>query len=235
MPSTASRFSIGVGRDPGRWWARAAAASRPPAARMLRLIEPNSRLCRRWHGEDVTGHAEGGKLRDLRRRMQIIFQDPYRQSLNPRMTVGAEIVGEPLLVLMALASGSERTRPRRRPVRRASACRPGHGARATRTSSPAASASASASPAPWRWSPKLIVGDEAGVGARRFDPGAGHQPAAGPAGEHGPRLSLHLARPRRGRAHQPPRRRDVSRPASSRSVRRAARSSVTRSIPIRRS
>ena len=38
----------------------------------------------------------GRRLRPLRRRMQVIFQDPY-SSLNPRMTVQA-IVGEPLAV-----------------------------------------------------------------------------------------------------------------------------------------
>jgi oligopeptide transport system ATP-binding protein len=48
---------------------------------------------------------KGEKLRLMRRKMQMIFQDPYA-SLNPRMTVG-EIIGEPLVV-HSLATKTER-------------------------------------------------------------------------------------------------------------------------------
>jgi oligopeptide transport system ATP-binding protein len=44
-------------------------------------------------GEDLT-RLKGGDLRRTRRRMQMIFQDPYA-SLNPRMTVGS-IIAEPI-------------------------------------------------------------------------------------------------------------------------------------------
>ena len=46
-------------------------------------------------GQELTGMTEKA-LRPLRRRMQVIFQDPY-SSLNPRMTVG-QIIAEPLQV-----------------------------------------------------------------------------------------------------------------------------------------
>ncbi|MBI1294922.1 dipeptide ABC transporter ATP-binding protein [bacterium] len=48
-----------------------------------------------FEGQDLT-QMKSGDLRRMRRRMQMIFQDPYA-SLNPRMTVGS-IVGEPLEV-----------------------------------------------------------------------------------------------------------------------------------------
>ncbi len=48
-----------------------------------------------FEGKDLTA-VKGEELRKMRRRMQMIFQDPYA-SLNPRMTVGS-IIGEPLEV-----------------------------------------------------------------------------------------------------------------------------------------
>ena len=59
---------------------------------MLRLQEPTSGTMR-FDGQDVFA-LDSGALRALRRRMQIVFQDPY-SALNPRMTVG-ETLREPL-------------------------------------------------------------------------------------------------------------------------------------------
>ena len=57
-----------------------------------------------FDGIDLTT-LKGEELRKMRRRMQIIFQDPYA-SLNPRMTVG-DIIGEPLEV-HGIAKGREK-------------------------------------------------------------------------------------------------------------------------------
>jgi oligopeptide transport system ATP-binding protein len=57
-----------------------------------------------FFGENDLVNTHGEPLRQLRRKMQMIFQDPYA-SLNPRMTV-EEIVGEPLIVYH-LAKGNE--------------------------------------------------------------------------------------------------------------------------------
>ena len=61
---------------------------------VLRLYDPTEGHIY-FDGVDIAG-LSGGELRKLRRRMQMIFQDPY-SSLNPRQSVG-NIVGEPLKV-----------------------------------------------------------------------------------------------------------------------------------------
>ena len=63
------------------------------ARAILRLYEPTAGQVR-FRGEDIA-RLDGEPLRQMRRRMQMVFQDP-QASLNPRMTV-ASIVGEPLL------------------------------------------------------------------------------------------------------------------------------------------
>ena len=57
-----------------------------------------------FEGQDLIA-LKGESLRRMRRRMQMIFQDPYA-SLNPRMTVG-DIIGEPLTV-HNISKGKER-------------------------------------------------------------------------------------------------------------------------------
>ncbi|MET3682015.1 peptide/nickel transport system ATP-binding protein/oligopeptide transport system ATP-binding protein [Alkalibacillus flavidus] len=61
---------------------------------LLRLIEPTEGEVR-FNDEDIT-QVNSEQMRQLRRDMQIIFQDPYA-SLNPRHTV-EKIISEPLLV-----------------------------------------------------------------------------------------------------------------------------------------
>ena len=60
---------------------------------LLRLIEPTSGHLR-YDGQNLLA-LKPEKMREMRRRMQIIFQDPYA-SLNPRMSIG-RIIEEPLL------------------------------------------------------------------------------------------------------------------------------------------
>lgn len=60
---------------------------------VLRLIEPTAGTVR-VAGQDITAMNKA-QLREMRKKMQIIFQDPY-SSLNPRMTVRT-LISEPLL------------------------------------------------------------------------------------------------------------------------------------------
>ncbi|MCC6468915.1 MAG: dipeptide ABC transporter ATP-binding protein [Alphaproteobacteria bacterium] len=72
---------------------------------VLRLIEPTAGSIR-FEGQDIRALGDR-ELRDLRGRMQIIFQDPYA-SLNPTMTVG-DMIAEPLM-LHGVGNAAERRR-----------------------------------------------------------------------------------------------------------------------------
>ncbi|HEY8477320.1 MAG TPA: dipeptide ABC transporter ATP-binding protein [Chloroflexota bacterium] len=70
---------------------------------ILQLYRPTGGSVR-FNGQDLT-RLKGEELRKMRRKIQMIFQDPYA-SLNPRMTVGS-IIGEPLEI-HNLARGKEK-------------------------------------------------------------------------------------------------------------------------------
>lgn len=69
---------------------------------ILRLLEPTAGEVY-FEGRNIF-QLPNEEMRQLRQKMQIIFQDPYA-SLNPRMTVG-QIVAEPLKIF-GLAKGAE--------------------------------------------------------------------------------------------------------------------------------
>jgi peptide/nickel transport system ATP-binding protein len=70
---------------------------------LLKLVEPtDGRIF--FEGKDITS-LSGKQLKPLRRRMQVVFQDPY-ESLNARMTIQS-IVEEPLIVQGLVGSGMQ--------------------------------------------------------------------------------------------------------------------------------
>ena len=74
---------------------------------ILQLYKPTAGSVR--FGDTELTKPGGGDLRRMRRKMQMIFQDPYA-SLNPRMSVGA-IIGEPLQI-HGLAKGGRARKER---------------------------------------------------------------------------------------------------------------------------
>jgi oligopeptide transport system ATP-binding protein len=73
---------------------------------MLQLYRPTAGEV--YFEDQSLTEMKGETLRRMRRRMQMIFQDPYA-SLNPRMTVG-DIIGEPMLVHNILKGKERRER-----------------------------------------------------------------------------------------------------------------------------
>jgi oligopeptide transport system ATP-binding protein len=74
---------------------------------ILQLYKPTAGTVN-FGGTELT-KLGAGDMRRMRRRMQMIFQDPYA-SLNPRMSVGS-IIGEPLQI-HGLAKGSKNRKER---------------------------------------------------------------------------------------------------------------------------
>ena len=71
---------------------------------IMRLTQPTSGTVV-FDGKDV-GKMSKAELKEMRRNMQFIFQDPYA-SLNPRMTIG-EIISEPLIIHGIMPDKEER-------------------------------------------------------------------------------------------------------------------------------
>lgn len=91
---------------------------------VLRLIEPTGGQVL-YRGEDL-GKASDKRMRELRRKLQIIFQDPYA-SLNPKMRIN-DILGE-ALDTHGLAKGREARAARIAELLTLVGLRPEHGSR----------------------------------------------------------------------------------------------------------
>ena len=143
---------------------------------ILRLEPPTSGEVI-FEGRDLAKLSDS-ELRGVRRRMQVIFQDPY-SSLNPRMTVG-QIIAEPLSVHGIVPDRTARA-ARVQDLLAPRGPAPGHG--------PPLPPRAVGGPAPaGGYRPGARHGAEpdrlrrAGLGPRRVDPGPDHQPAGGAPG-----------------------------------------------------
>ena len=113
---------------------------------VLRLLDASSGTIR-FDGADITALG-GAPLRRFRRRMQIVFQDPFA-SLNPRQTVGAIVANRCSCTALAVRRNARNASPRSSPSSGSrKLTRP-----VTRTSSPGGSVSVSASPGRWPQSP----------------------------------------------------------------------------------
>ncbi len=141
---------------------------------ILRLMEPTAGEAI-FEGREVF-RLEREELRTTRRRMQIVFQDPY-SSLNPRMTVGDSIAEG--IEIHRLAPQARDPGPGGRPARR------GRSRPRIRVAVPARVLRRPAAADRHRPGPRGRAGvpglRRTGLGARRLGPGPGPQPADGSA------------------------------------------------------
>ena len=172
----------------------------------LRLIAPDAGSVR-FDGIDVAA-ASPSAMRMLRRRLQIVFQDPA-SALDPRQRI-ADAIGESIRV-HGIARGNDVTTAVAAPARRGRPAVDRGAPLSARVLGRPAPAHRHRARARARPGPRLRR--RAGVGARRqragADPGAARRAAPSPQA----RLRVHLARPRRGAPLLPAGRRDVPRPA----------------------
>jgi oligopeptide/dipeptide ABC transporter ATP-binding protein len=99
------RVSLAVGRGEGLALVGESGSGKTTLGRcLIRLLEPTAGTVR-FDGIDLSGLGRR-ELRRLRRRFQMVFQDPYG-SLDPRLTAG-ESAARPLAVHTALGPGERR-------------------------------------------------------------------------------------------------------------------------------
>ena len=175
---------------------------RPDAARP----HPPDRRARCSSTVSRSPGRSGKELSRMRRRFQIVFQDPYA-SLNPRMTIGHHAGRAAQGPLRLEGRGHHRAGAGAADLVGLS---PEHAqplpARVLRRPAPAGRHR----PGP-RPRARSDRARRAGVGARRLDPGRRREPARDAPGPARPRLRLHRPRPVRRPPHRRPRRGDVPR------------------------
>jgi peptide/nickel transport system ATP-binding protein len=104
----ADRFNLEVRRGETLGIVGESGSGKTTVARCIaRLIDPTAGEI--WLEAEEIGRLKARRLRPHRRRVQIVFQDPYR-SLKPRRTVGAAIVEGPMNYGLARAEAYRRAR-----------------------------------------------------------------------------------------------------------------------------